>query len=214
MREDRGGEPARAPQVLALRLRRRSATPSSTAALAAPPPLKYGLARLSPATPPGRGAQLASTTGAEDGAFARAVARPFSDRAARAPHDHGGVGLALLGRRARRSERQRSGGDAPEARGACAQRSGAPHFSRRGPNAFGLAGRCTARDGGRSEEGPPARVVLAPVPSSPCAPEPPWSPFPGSPRQLLRDPSCPTLKREARSMSSPPDQSDRWPAFL
>ena len=120
-REDRGGELARAPEVLTLRLRRRSATPSSTAALAAPPPLKYGLARLSPATSPGRGAQLASTTAACGGAFARAVARPFSDRAARAPHDHGGVGLAQLGRRARRSERQRSGGDAPEARGACAE---------------------------------------------------------------------------------------------
>jgi len=50
----------------------------SAAALAAPPPLKDGLARLSPATPPGRGAQLASTRGACGGAFARAVSRPFS----------------------------------------------------------------------------------------------------------------------------------------
>jgi len=37
------------------------------------------------------------------------------------------------------------------------------------------AGRCTARDRGRSEEGPLARAVLAPVPSSPRAPEPPWA---------------------------------------
>ncbi len=91
VREDRGDELARDPQVLAHRLRPRSATPSSAAALAAPPPLKNGLARLSPATSPGRGAQIASTTGACGGAFARAVARPFSDRAARAPHDHGGA---------------------------------------------------------------------------------------------------------------------------
>ena len=43
--------------------------------------------------------------------------------------------------------------------------------------AIWAAGRCSARAGGRSEEGPPARAVLAPVPSSPRAPEPPWSPF-------------------------------------
>jgi hypothetical protein len=54
MREDRGGELARAPQVLADRPRRRSATPSGVAALAATPPLKNGLARLSPPTSPGR----------------------------------------------------------------------------------------------------------------------------------------------------------------
>ena len=186
MHEDRGGEPARAPQVLALRPRRRSATPSSAAALAAPPPLKYGLARLSPATSPGRGAQLASITGAEDGAFARAVSRPFSDRAARAPHDHGGVGLTLLGRRARRSERSASGGDAPEARGACAQRSGAPHVSRRGPNSFWAAGRCIGacrrevRGGAPGMRRAGARTFLAPRAGAAVVA------LSGFPRRLLR----------------------------
>ncbi len=83
-------------------------------------PLKNGLARRSPAPTPGRGAQLASTRDVCVGAFASDVIRPCSDRAARAPHDHGGARLTLLGGRARRSERQRSGGDAPEVRGACA----------------------------------------------------------------------------------------------
>ncbi len=85
---------------------RRGSASASDAASAGPTlQLKNGLARLSPATTPGRGAQLASTADACGGAFARAVARPCSDRAARAPHDHGGVGLTPLGRRARRSER-------------------------------------------------------------------------------------------------------------
>ena len=140
-------------------------------------PLKNGLARRSPAPTPGRGAQLASTEDVCGGALASDVIRPCSDRAARAPHDLGGVGLTSLGRRARRSERQRSGGDAPEARGAGAQQRGALHFSRRQPNGHWAAGRCTARDRGRSEEGPLARAVLAPVPSSPRAPEPTWAPF-------------------------------------
>ncbi len=65
----------------------------------------------------------------------------------------------LLGGRARRSERQRSGGDASEARGARAQQSGALHVRRRQPNGHWAAGRCTARDRGRSEEGPLARAV-------------------------------------------------------
>ena len=42
---------------------------------------------------------------------------------------------------------------------------------------FGPRGAASARAGGRSEEGPPARAVRAPAPSSPCAPEPPGSPF-------------------------------------
>jgi|GEM_PF-4405456 len=55
-------------------------------------------------------------------------------------------------------------------------RSGALHVSRRQPNgAHWAAGRCTARDRGKSEEGPLARAVLAPVPSSPRAPEPTWA---------------------------------------
>ena len=41
------------------------------------------------------------------------------------------------------------------------------------PKALWAAGRCTARDRRRSEEVPLARAVLAPVPSSPRAPEPP-----------------------------------------
>ncbi len=98
--------------------------------------------------------------------------RPFSDRAQRAPLAPGGVGLTLLGRRASPQRASASGGEAPEARGAPAKRSGALHFSWRGPKQFWAAGRCTARDGGRSEEGPPARAVLAPAPSSPRAPEP------------------------------------------
>ncbi len=47
--------------------------------------------------------------------------RPFSDRAKRAPHAPGGVGLTLLGRRASPQRASASGGDAPEARGACAK---------------------------------------------------------------------------------------------
>ncbi len=74
-------------------LRARSASASSAASATPTLPLKNGLARLSPATTPGRGAQLPSTADVCGGALARAVARPFSDRAARAPHDHGGVGL-------------------------------------------------------------------------------------------------------------------------
>ena len=184
MREDRGGELARAPQVLALRPRRRSATPSGAAALAAPPPLKNGLARLSPATSPGRGAQLASTVGAEDGAFARAVSRPFNDRAGRAPHDHGGVRPTCWTAGRRRSERRRV--EARPRRRAGPARSEAERLidSRRGPKPrLWAAGRCTARDGGRSEEGPPARAVLAPVPSSPRATKPPGAPFRAFPRR-------------------------------
>jgi Zn-dependent protease with chaperone function len=77
------------PSTAAKRGAQRSAPRSSrpqcqrfSAASAQPtPPLKNGLARRSPAPTPGRGAQLASTAGACGGAFARAVSRPFSDRA-------------------------------------------------------------------------------------------------------------------------------------
>ena len=193
MREDRGGELARGPQVLAHRPRRRSATPSSAAALAATPPLKNGLARLSPATSPGRGAQLASTRGACGGAFARAVARPFNDRAARAPHDHGGVRRTCSAAGCRWSERQRV--EAIPRRSAGPARSEAERLidSRRGPKPpLWAAGRCTARAGGRSEEGPPARAVLAPVPSSPRATKPPGAPFRAFPRRPPGFDSCST----------------------
>jgi len=59
-------------------------------------------------------------------------------------------------------------------------RSNAERFMSAGASpmeAHWAAGRCTARDRGRSEEGPLARAVLAPVPSSPRAPEPTWAPF-------------------------------------
>ena len=140
-----------------------------SAASAGPtPPLKNGLARLSPATTPGRGAQVPSTADACGGAFARAVARPFSDRAARAPHDHGGVGLAQLGRRARRSERQRSGGDAPEARGAGAKQRGALHARRRQPNEpIGLRGATRRVPEGGPRRGPWHAPCGAPVPFFP-----------------------------------------------
>ncbi len=48
---------------------------------------------------------------------------------------------------------------------------------------FGPRGAASARAGGRSEEGPPARAVLAPGPSSPRATKPPGAPFRAFPRR-------------------------------
>ena len=71
----------------------------------------------------------------------------------------------LLGGRARRSERSASGGDAPEARGACAQRSGALHVSRRQPNdAIGLRGATRRVPEGGPRRGPWHAPCGAPVP--------------------------------------------------
>ncbi len=77
----RPGRGARAPQRSEERrgprpgVRGRSASASDAASAGPTLPLKYGLARLSPATTPGRGAQLASTRGACGGARARADPR-------------------------------------------------------------------------------------------------------------------------------------------
>ena len=117
-----------------------------------------GLARRSPAPTPGREAQRASTADVCGGAFASDVIRPFSDRAARAPHAPGGA--AELVRRqgvdaASVSEWRRCPGGPRGRRGAKRSASCQP-----APAQWPLGwGRDTARARGRSEEGPLARAV-------------------------------------------------------
>ena len=77
----------------------------------------------------------------------------------------------------RRSERQRV--EAMPRRRAGPARSEAERLISAGAAQTRLGSRGAARrvTGGRAGEVPLARAVLAPVPSSPRAPEPPWSPF-------------------------------------
>ena len=88
----------------------------------------------------------------------------FSDREARAPHDHGGVGPTCWAAGLAAASDQRSGGDAPEARGAGAQRSGALHVRRRQPNGHWAGGATRRVPEGGPRRGPWHAPCGAPVP--------------------------------------------------